>query len=67
MEGMLNTYERNSWINVRRIRGNRAGVSGIVDNMTETGCNAQLFSTDDRELYTSVSYETAVIQCTIDD
>jgi hypothetical protein len=55
---MLNGYERNHWLDIKRICGNKAGTSVIVNGFTDASCIAKLFATIYRELYTSVLYDT---------
>lgn len=59
---MLNDGGRNFWSEIKRMRGNKAGVSRTVDGLTDADSIANLFADKYRELYTSVPYNESEMQ-----
>jgi len=56
---MLGNNDLNVWSEVKRIRGNKAGIIGSIDGLTESDSITKLFAVKYVELYTSVPYYKA--------
>ena len=64
---LLCNGERNFWNEIKRIRGNRAGINKIVDGLCDANSVAKLFADKYQDLYSSVSYNhTAMLELTKD-
>jgi hypothetical protein len=62
-EALLSNSGRNFWTEVKKIRSNKAGCSGVVDGCTDESSIAQVFASKYRYLYTSVVYDEADLVC----
>jgi len=59
---LLEDGKRNFWQEIKRIRGNKAVSSRMVDGLTDAGDIAHLFVPRYRDLYTSVPYNIDEMQ-----
>jgi len=59
---LLEDGKRNFWQEIKRIRGNKAVSSRMVDGLTDVGNIAHLFASRYRDLYTSVPYNIDEMQ-----
>jgi len=64
---LLEDTKRNFWKEVKRIRGNKAVSSRLVDGLTDAGDVAHLFASRYRDLYTSVPYNIDEMQVILND
>ena len=53
---------RDFWSEVKKIRGNKAGTSRIVDGCTDESSISQLFANKYKDLFSSVPYDTVEMQ-----
>jgi hypothetical protein len=62
---MIEGDDRNFLAEIKRIRGNKAGTSKIVDGLSDVNSIAQLFAEKYRNLYSSVSYNKSEMRSLI--
>jgi len=61
-DALVTDPSRNFWTEVKKIRGNKAGVAKIVDGCTSDSSIAQLFAEKYRGLYSSVPFDAGDMQ-----
>jgi hypothetical protein len=66
LQSILNKNYHSFWIEIKRIRSSKAGLSNLVEGHTDVNSIAQLFAVEYRHLCTSVSCDEFELQSLID-
>ena len=61
-ESFIRNPSRDFWAEIKKIRGNKASLSRVVDGCTDQSSISELFADEYKSLYTSVPYDSTEMQ-----